>query len=48
LFSNYFAFSISGDEIAFYIMLASENSWRIEGRQEMRNGASALHELMVG
>jgi hypothetical protein len=41
LFSNFWAFSISGDELAFYIMLASKNSRSIEGRQEMRNGASA-------
>jgi hypothetical protein len=39
LFSNFWAFSINGDELAFYIMLASKYSCKIEGRQEMKNGA---------
>jgi hypothetical protein len=39
VFSNFWAFSINGDELAFYIMLPSKNSCKIEGRQEIGNGA---------
>jgi len=39
-FPIFWAFSINEDELAFYIMLASKNSCRIESRQEMKNGIS--------